>query len=120
MRWTECSKAGGILLAAVLAGQPCPAQEKPRPLAPAITMLQCGHLIDTLAESCWDRRWLQLRAITLRRCFLCREAGFARGECRGSADATCMPGLSDMHVHLSQQSDLNNSFVEEMTLNESE
>ena len=121
MRWIERSKAGGILLAAVLAGQPCPAQEKPRPLALAITMLQCGHLIDTL-----DGKLLGPTLVTIMGDHITAVASSAGKQASPGAnvvdlrDATCMPGLSDMHVHLSQQSDLNNSFVEEMTLNESE
>ena len=33
---------------------------------------------------------------------------------------TCMPGLSDMHVHLSNEADMSNSFTESVTLNEAD
>ena len=82
----------------------------------AETTIYCGHLIDTLQGTTKDATTVVLRG---ERIVEVVPGWAARSESTliDLKTETCMPGLSDMHVHLSGEADLKNSFVEDMTLN---
>jgi imidazolonepropionase-like amidohydrolase len=84
-----------------------------------VTVLHCGHLIDTLAGTLLGATSVVLTGEHVTE-LLPGAVSRAGATVIDLSEETCMPGLADMHVHLSGQSDLKNSFAEEMTLNQAD
>jgi imidazolonepropionase-like amidohydrolase len=79
-------------------------------------VLHCGSLIDTLNGSMLGPTTVVVQNDRIKELVPGTELrpGAAVIEL---TQQTCMPGLSDMHVHLSGEADFQNSFHEEMTFN---
>jgi imidazolonepropionase-like amidohydrolase len=80
------------------------------------TVLHCGRLIDTLNGTVLGPTTVVVENDRI------KEVISGSEQRPGSTvielpQETCMPGLSDMHVHLSGEANLQSSFREEMTLN---
>ena len=94
-------------------------EDPPAGPSSTLTILHCGNLIDTLAGKVLGPTTVQIsgdRIVSVTPGKL--EASGARVV--DLSAETCMPGLSDMHVHLSNEADMSNSFAESVTLNEAD
>ena len=103
---------------AVLTGR-ASGQSTPSAPSAAVTLLQCGSLIDTLAGKALGPTTVRIEGDRIAAVLPGRIA-VSGAQVVDLSRETCMPGLSDMHVHLSNEADLSNSFTESVTLNESD
>ena len=84
-----------------------------------VTILHCGKLIDTLKGTSLGPTTVRISGDRIE-AVLPGVAQVAGARVVDLSGETCMPGLSDMHVHLSNQADMTNSFAESVTLNEAD
>ena len=80
------------------------------------TIIHCGNLVDTLSGSMLGPTTVVIEGDRIKE--VMPGAKLRPGTTVVDlTHETCMPGLSDMHVHLSSEADFQNSFQEEVTFN---
>ena len=88
--------------------------------AQASTLLQCGKLIDVETLKVLEERTIRIEGNLIQAV----ESGFFDGTANDDVvdlkESTCMPGLMDMHVHLSSQHGGPQTYLERFSLNEAD
>ena len=80
------------------------------------TVIYCGNLVDTLTGAMLGASTVVIEGDRIKEVVPGAERR-ADSTVIDLTQETCMPGLSDMHVHLSGEADLKNSFHDEVTFN---